>query len=322
MSSKAVTDAVAQLGTLYVQVPEEICQAHTVYEGQKPDGTPCAVVVVPKKLPTNALNARESIPKTFTVWNDSKPVEVPTDVVEGAPFKAICPVLVETPFFQQTGQVQLANRECHSPLKFGGDQIQPAGANWVGTLGGMVVKDKNVYAITNAHVTGLKASKGLTMHQPSQNAKPFAAVEEVHPISFSAQNKIDAALLRCHSQGSHFVDNTQVGLGKLGRQVVLPKLGMEVVKTGRTTGATLGKIVGLNASSVVGYGGGSARYVGQIVIESPSGLFSDAGDSGSFILEKGTNNLVGLLFAGGGNRTIANVAKEVLDYFGVTLYGD
>ena len=50
--------------------------------------------------------------------------------------------------------------------------------------------------------------------------------------------------------------------------------------------------------------------------------FSDGGDSGSLIVTTGTGkNPVGLLFAGGGNRTFANRIDLVLYRFGVRIDG-
>jgi hypothetical protein len=47
--------------------------------------------------------------------------------------------------------------------------------------------------------------------------------------------------------------------------------------------------------------------------------FSDAGDSGSLILERATKQAVGLLFAGSGSHTVANHIGDVLAAFDVAL---
>ncbi len=61
-----------------------------------------------------------------------------------------------------------------------------------------------------------------------------------------------------------------------------------------------------------------ARFVNQIAIT--PGDFSGGGDSGSLIVTSDANlNPVGLLFAGGDTRTIANPIDPVLASFGVTI---
>ncbi len=98
---------------------------------------------------------------------------------------------------------------------------------------------------------------------------------------------------------------------------------MRVMKYGRTTGQTKGRIQGINATVLVGYDTGVARFVGQIVIG--GGGFSAGGDSGALIVvEKGgdARKPVGLLFAGGPSFTLANPIDPVLARFGVTIDGD
>jgi hypothetical protein len=93
-----------------------------------------------------------------------------------------------------------------------------------------------------------------------------------------------------------------------------------VMKYGRTTGATTGNVVGLNATVNVGYSRGTARFVGQIIIRG-KGKFSDSGDSGSLIVN-GNRRPVGLLFAGSSNGyTIANKIGDVLAALGVSIDG-
>jgi hypothetical protein len=213
----------------------------------------------------------------------------------------------------QAGQEQ---RACQEVLVGGGAQIQPKGAGWVGTLGGMAVSNGQVVGLTNAHVTGLDRVANWPMHQPSStNPHYFALVRKVVPIDLrtNASNKVDLAILDPRDKdGKHRCKPEQIGIGKLGTKMVDAKLGMKVVKSGRTTGVTRGRCVGVKGVSLVGYDAGkTARYTDQDIFASDSGKFSDAGDSGSFILEEGTNNLVALLFAGGNDQTIGNPSRYV-----------
>ena len=105
-------------------------------------------------------------------------------------------------------------------------------------------------------------------------------------------------------------------------------IGDKVTKYGRTTGSTKGKIIGVNFTVDVGYGGGNiARFDDQIIID--PGTFSAGGDSGSLIVhDKSTKGKtvdpdvgkpVGLLFAGSQTVTIGNPIGTVLTAFGVTV---
>ncbi len=99
---------------------------------------------------------------------------------------------------------------------------------------------------------------------------------------------------------------------------------MRVMKYGRTTGQTNGRIDAINATVDVNYGApGVARFVDQIIIK--PGNFSAGGDSGSLIVvQKGKDSRspVGLLFAGGFGITVANPIDAVLGAFGVTIDGN
>jgi Peptidase family S64 len=95
---------------------------------------------------------------------------------------------------------------------------------------------------------------------------------------------------------------------------------MAVHKFGRTTGYTVGRITSVDTDVKVGYDLGNLTFTEQIIVEGNSGTsFSNAGDSGSLILERGTNKAVALLFAGSSSHTIANHFDEVLKALGVSL---
>ena len=88
-----------------------------------------------------------------------------------------------------------------------------------------------------------------------------------------------------------------------------------VYKMGRTTGLTEGDVVSVAGRSTVGYPGGTALFVDQIIVAATAdngGPFSAAGDSGSPVLN-GDHELVGLLFAGSPNQTLVNPISYVLN---------
>lgn len=81
---------------------------------------------------------------------------------------------------------------------------------------------------------------------------------------------------------------------------VVPKIGMNVQKTGRTTGATFNSIKGVNATLKIGYGEGKvAVFENQIV----AGPMSFGGDSGSLVVRGG----------GGIKGCLGVVEKEDID---------
>jgi hypothetical protein len=108
-----------------------------------------------------------------------------------------------------------------------------------------------------------------------------------------------------------------------GTMDVAGLLGVGVQKYGRTTKLTTGTISEVNVTLDVCYDIFCffvGRFHDQVAI--CCAAFSDGGDSGSLIVTTGTGkNPVGLLFAGGGDRTYANRIDRVLTRFGVTIDG-
>jgi hypothetical protein len=85
---------------------------------------------------------------------------------------------------------------------------------------------------------------------------------------------------------------------------------MNVMKTGRTTNFTTGRVTAINATVTVGgYPGGPARFIDQIVTTN----ISAGGDSGSLVeTRQGVRRIaVGLLFAGSSVATIVNQIENV-----------
>jgi hypothetical protein len=100
-------------------------------------------------------------------------------------------------------------------------------------------------------------------------------------------------------------------------------INLGVQKYGRTTKGTQGQVSEVNVTIDVCYDifcFNVGRFYDQIAICCAG--FSDGGDSGSLIVTTGTGkNPVGLLFAGGDNRTFANRIDRVLNRFGVRIDG-
>ena len=123
------------------------------------------------------------------------------------------------------------------------------------------------------------------------------------------ENTVDAAFV---SSTPSLVGKNVLDIGSPSKTLQEPRPGLNVQKSGRTTGRTTGTIQTVNATVSAGYGAcGTAKFVGQFMI-TPGG-FSAAGDSGSLILTNTTaKRPVGLLFAGSSSFTVANRIADVL----------
>lgn len=124
-------------------------------------------------------------------------------------------------------------------------------------------------------------------------------------------NKVDAALARPLSPDLVSGEILHIGV-PIG--VATAALGMEVQKSGRTTGYTQGTVTQIDATVRIDYDGPSAIFAGQLVA-SP---MSQRGDSGSAILDM-DRRVVGLLFAGSDAATIINPIEEVFSALNVRL---
>ncbi len=105
---------------------------------------------------------------------------------------------------------------------------------------------------------------------------------------------------------------------------VSPRLGMTVMKNGRTTGATLGSITAVNVNNIqVPYPGiGQASFRNQIEIRAVGGgFFSRPGDSGSLIVTASSKQPVALLFAGSSDgKTFANNIEDVMSELNILRF--
>ena len=199
-----------------------------------------------------------------------------------------------------------------------------------GTLGAVVTKGGRTFILSNNHVlaNSNNANPGNLALQPGPfdggtSADRIGTLSQFVSINFSGgNNTMDAAIAEVDDPAD--VTGTAPGYGAPRTQPINASVGMRVMKQGRTTGFTKGRVQGINATVNVNYGSaGVARFVGQIVIG--GGGFSSGGDSGSLIVVQNGRDArrpVGLLFAGGGGTTIANPIGPVLSTLGVSIVGD
>jgi endonuclease G len=132
-------------------------------------------------------------------------------------------------------------------------------------------------------------------------------------------SNLDAAVAEL--TGSRQLVNAQFDL-KPVKGVGWAQLGMEVVKSGRKTDVTYGRVTGVEGTIRMSYSGVKRLIRNVITIVPRRGPeVSAGGDSGSFWLEEKTMHAVGLHFAGGDHpeRALAIDMHPVLDALNVDL---
>ena len=196
-----------------------------------------------------------------------------------------------------------------------------------GTFGALVSKGQKRFILSNNHVIADENNLpvGSSIFQPGfldagnpPNNGPIAKLTKFIPLVFGGgMNHVDCAIAELNK--TSLATNSVLFIGP-PKGKTPAQIDMVVHKFGRTTGFTVGRITSVETDVNVGYEGGTATFDNQIIIVGLSAQpFSAGGDSGSLILERSTNNAVGLLFAGSTTHTIANHINDVLQALNVTL---
>jgi hypothetical protein len=274
--------------------------------------------------------------RVFTVAHDT--AGVPNEA-EGVGLDRVVTGLITARACQDTGNPA---ERCNRPVPIGVSVGHPDVT--AGTIGARVKNGSGaVFALSNNHVLADSnaASVGDPAIQPgsfdggSDPADRIGTLAAFKTISFNLSgcsnvasdpdcNTIDAAIAST-TTGNLGVSTLAAGYGTPSATTVSPSIGQSVRKCGRTTNCTTGTVAEVNVIVDVCYvplgpfcaPGGAARFVNQIGIS--DGTFSAGGDSGSLIVTTSGRNPVGLLFAGGGNRTFANEIGRVLSNFDVSI---
>jgi hypothetical protein len=205
---------------------------------------------------------------------------------------------------------------------------------------GAVVKDAqgNLYVLSNNHVlaneSGVTASgeshvglpAGSSIFQPGLldgGRDPDDKIAELTRwIDLHADrtdNSVDCAIAKAVSSSIVSRDILFIGAPQ---GTATATNDMVVHKFGRTTSYTVGRVSSVLFDLTISYAVGPVGFVDQVAIRGLNGKpFSAAGDSGSAILERSTNKVVALLFAGAtnGSMTFANHISDVLNQLKVSL---
>jgi hypothetical protein len=222
-----------------------------------------------------------------------------------------------------------------------------------GTLGALVEDQSgDQYILSNNHVLaesdqghigdtidqpGLIDGACTPLTRPGSTLRPVGTLESFVPLA-SKQTNVDAALALV-TPGAVDVSGNILGLGTPGRDGALAaaapmagqgeainagNLGMNVVKSGRTTGLTCSNISAVALTVKVDYYKDCAEtqpwttktFTNQIGIGGSH--FTDSGDSGALVLDANNAQAVGLYFAGGtdGDGNGLSVVNPIGDVLG------
>ncbi len=257
---------------------------------------------VQKKRRARELPAAEAVPPKLEVAGEA----VPTDVIE------VGKVVPE----------KLATRKPLQP----GHSIGHVNVT-AGTFGALVTKGKAYHALSNSHVLAQsgKAQKGDKILYPGKADGGKSPADVVGKLSTVKKFTTGGAYVNVIDAASAALDAKAIaakglkadikGLG-IPKGMTKAKLGMQVTKTGRTTGTTTGKVIGIAARLQINYPVGLVGFRDQVLCT----RYTEGGDSGSLVLDKKTKKAVGLHFAGSpGKSSFFNPIDRVLSGLGVKL---
>lgn len=288
---------------------------------------PCVVVSVNKKMHPNSLESSDIIP--------SRVDDIRTDVIQTGIIRGLASA--------RTSRLR--------PVRPGISIGHPACT--AGTLGCLVTRGGRQYILSANHVLANlnKAEIGDAILQPGTvdggtQEDAVAVLASFVPMRFtddmipaptttktgclsllgfipkssmasspehnSQDNYLDAALALPFPYEE--ISSGILDLGGAPTGIREPTLGMKVIKSGRTTGLTQGKILQTHLTIEIDYDGRKARFKDQAML---SGM-SQPGDSGSLVLDQ-QRQAVALLFAGSSEVSVATPIKTILDTFDVQL---
>ena len=185
-----------------------------------------------------------------------------------------------------------------------------------GTLGCLVdipnarciLSNNHVLADTNAAAVGDDIMQPGPLDGTSAHpARRIASLTDYELLKFGGGvNHIDAAIAALDDPSSASPDI--MAIGRHANPPIAAFINQSVAKHGRTTGLTFGTVADISFDGNVTFNGNVAYFEDQIAIVGNYGPFSAGGDSGSLILDNPASHPVGLLFAGDGSHTLANLS--------------
>jgi len=196
-----------------------------------------------------------------------------------------------------------------------------------GTFGALV-RDAGgtLYILSNNHVLAdeNQLPLGAPVFQPgvldggSPNTDQIAQLTRFVGLDPTSSNLVDCAIAAVSDPRQVSDAILQIGqpqgVGDATKDMVVQKFG-------RATDYRAGRVTMVDTDVNMQYHSHSYKFSGQMIIVSlDSQPFSNDGDSGSLIVERGSNMAVGLLIGGGtAGHSIANDITDVLEKLGVSL---
>ena len=259
---------------------------------------------VEKKVDVESLSAAEALPPAFPLPSGA-PEGILVDVVEIGRLRLEAPRIRRHP-------VQPSYSIGHVNVT-------------AGTLGAVVTPGKTYRLLSNSHVLADsgQAAIGDQIVYPGPldggvvPADVVGTLAKFHPFQVGGEfvNTVDCAVAKVATERLAEVRSHIPGLG-VPAGVVRAQRGMRVTKVGRTTGRTSGEVRDVHFRFVLDYPGvGPVGYRDQVLCT----RYTDGGDSGSLVLERGTNLAVGLHFAGADGGSVFNPIQDVLRLLRVGL---
>ena len=288
-----------------------------------PTGVPVVKFLVRSKVAASALTKSELLPARVDGFETD--VEETGPIIPQAKRKSSSSSSSSNP--NPRKRIRPAQPGCSIGFREPADQFVMAGTF------GLLVKDAagKKYILSNNHViafeNGVRAdgsrrralAAGAPIYQPGMLDGGRTAHDKIGGLARWVElradrddNGVDGAIALVAPQSAAKKDVLFIGPP---RGTAKAERDMIVHKFGRTTSYRAGRVTSVVFDVLVPYEVGDVMFADQIAIRGLAGeRFSDSGDSGSAILERGTNKVVGLLFAGAtnGNLTFANHIADVL----------
>lgn len=281
----------------------------------RPTGVRCVKFFVRVKYPLAHLASRDRLPKQADGF--------PVDVEQVGNFRKFARKAGSRKRADQSPDPRVRRRPaqpgCSVGFRAPGDEFTMAG-----TFGTLVRNSTGTFILSNNHVLAdeSRLALGSPIFQPglldggSVSKDRIASLTKFIRLRSGRANRVDAAMAKLDRLSLATNNTLTIGPAKGTANAAID---MVVHKFGRTTGYTVGRVVSVDTDVSVEYDTGVYTFSDQIVIVGDHGSFSDAGDSGSLIVERPTGKAVGLLFAGSASHTIANHLASVLRSLRVKL---
>lgn len=258
------------------------------------------VVFTTHKKPLCALKAYEVIPAFLQ--------DIPTDVIESPRFE---------PYRMNTNQT-IPNRQKYRPIP-GGVEIYMPSSPFTGSVCtlGMYVHSlragdpyDDIYLLANAHCF---YHPDQVIFQPASNNTEDRIAYATRTVNSEYADAGIGYMLNQADAQTDFI--LGIGVPKGQYDVTDRSIGQAVIKSGRTTGVTIGTLAYLHADA-------EDKKDQIIIVDRDDVTFSDHGDSGSVVLmNEGEHDheVIGLLWGGALIYTILSPIQDVLDELEVEL---